>query len=131
MKIKIRKNQKVKKLSHPCKKQNSYKNWNKENDPNYLNYDYYHIPKEKKEKNNNHNISKHNKYYQKTEKNERNKKEKEKEIRKQGFLHTLNEYRDMNKNQRKKNDNFYYKVPIQITANSDGDKITSNNNSKI
>ena len=65
------------------------------------------------------------------QKNERNKKEKEKEIRKQGFLHTLNEYRDMNKNQRKKNDNFYYKVPIQITANSDGDKITSNNNSKI
>ena len=65
------------------------------------------------------------------QKNERNQKEKEKEIRMQGFLHTLNEYRDMNKNQRKKNDNFYYKVPIQIMANSDGDKITSNNISKL
>ena len=66
----------AKKSSHPWKKQNSYKNWNKENDPNYLNYDYNHIPKEKKEKNNNHNISKHNKYFQKTEKNENFEKNK-------------------------------------------------------
>jgi hypothetical protein len=54
-------------------------------------------------------------------KNLRNKKEKEKENRMQGFLYSLNEYRDMNKNTRKKNDNFCYKVPILIMANSDGD----------
>ena len=65
------------------------------------------------------------------QKNERNEKEKEKEIRMQGFLHTLNEYRDMNKNIRKKNDNFNYKVPIQIMANSDRDKISSFNTSKL
>ena len=52
--------------------------------------------------------------------NLRNKKEKEKENRMQGFMNTLNEYRDMNKNSRKKN-NFFYKVPILIIANSEGD----------
>jgi hypothetical protein len=51
----------------------------------------------------------------------RNQKEKEKEIRMQGFLHTLNEYRDMNYNQRKNKDHFSYKVPILIRANSDID----------
>ena len=51
----------------------------------------------------------------------RNQKEKEKEIRMQGFLHTLNEYRDMNYNQRKNKDHFYYKVTILIIANSDID----------
>ena len=50
----------------------------------------------------------------------RNKKEKQKENRIQGFMNTLNEYRDMNKNSRKRN-NFFYKVPILIMANSEGD----------
>ena len=53
------------------------------------------------------------------QKNERNQKEKEKEIRMREFLHTLNEYRDMNKNIRIKNDNFSYKLPIIITSYSD------------
>ena len=52
--------------------------------------------------------------------NIRNKSEKVKENRIQGFMNTLNEYRDMNKNSRKKK-NFFYKVPILIMANSEGD----------
>ena len=55
------------------------------------------------------------------QKNVRNKKEKEKEIRMQGFMNKLNEYRDMNKSTRKKYNNFAYKVPILIMANSEGD----------
>ena len=65
------------------------------------------------------------------QKNERNPKEKAKEIRMQGFLHTLNEYRDMNKNQRIKNDNFSYKVPILIKTNSDYNDFSSMNNSNL
>ena len=53
--------------------------------------------------------------------NIRDKKQKEKENRMQGFLHMLNEYRDMNNDLRKKNNNFSYKVPILIRANSDID----------
>ena len=48
----------------------------------------------------------------------RNKIEKDRENRIQGFMNTLNEFRDMNKNSRKKN-NFFYKVPILIMANSE------------
>ena len=55
------------------------------------------------------------------QKNVRNKKEKEKEIRMQEFMNKLNEYRDMNKSTRKKYNNFAYKVPILIMANSEGD----------
>ena len=49
-----------KKSSNPWKRQTTSKNWNKENDQNYLNYDYYYPPKEKKEKNNYYNSSKYN-----------------------------------------------------------------------
>ena len=66
----------TKKASNPWKKKNSSKNWNKENDQNYLNYDYYYIPKEKKEKNNYYNSSRYNKYYQKNEKCENFEKNK-------------------------------------------------------
>jgi len=65
-----------KKSSNPWKKKNSSKNWNKENDQNYLNYDYYYIPKEKKEKNNYYNSSRYNKYCQKNEKCENFEKNK-------------------------------------------------------
>ena len=41
-------------------------------------------------------------------------KEKEKEIRMKEFINKLNEYRDMNKNNRKKKDIFSYKEPILI-----------------
>ena len=64
-------------------------------------------------------------------KNERNLKEKAKEIRMRGFLHTLNEYRDMNKDKRKRNDNFSYKVPILIKTNSDYNDFSSMNNSNL
>ena len=64
-------------------------------------------------------------------KNERNQKEKAKEIRMKGFLHTLNEYRDMNKDKRKRNDNFSYKVPILIKTNSDYNDFSSMNNSNL
>jgi hypothetical protein len=66
----------TKKASNPWKKKNSSKNWNKENDQNYLNYDYYYIPKEKKEKNNYYNSARYNKYYQKNEKCENFEKNK-------------------------------------------------------
>ena len=59
------------------------------------------------------------------QRNKRDKKEKEKENRMQGFLHTLNEYRDTNKIQRKKNNNFSYKMPLFISTNSDIDKNNS------
>ena len=59
------------------------------------------------------------------QRNKRDKKEKEKENRMQGFLHTLNEYRDTNKIQRKKNNNFSYKMPLLISTNSDIDKNNS------
>ena len=77
----------VKKSSNAWKKQNPSKNWNKENDPNYLNYDYYYIPKEKKEKNGFYNSSKYNnKYYQKKEKNENKENfEKNKNDKKMSF----------------------------------------------
>ena len=66
----------TKKASNPWKKKNSSKNWNKENDQNYLNYDYYHIPKEKKEKINYYISARYNKYYQKNEKCENFEKNK-------------------------------------------------------
>ena len=66
----------TKKASNPWKKKNSSKNWNKENDQNYLNYDYYYVPKEKKEKNNYYNSARYNKYYQKNEKCENFEKNK-------------------------------------------------------
>jgi hypothetical protein len=56
------------------------------------------------------------------QKNERDEREKDKEIRMQGFMNTLNDYRDMNKNIRMKNDNFSYKVPLLISSNSKNDK---------
>ena len=76
-----------KKSSNPWKRQNTSKNWNKENDQNYLNYDYYYPPKEKKEKNNYYNSSKYNnKYYQKKEKNENKENfEKNKNDKKMSF----------------------------------------------
>jgi hypothetical protein len=64
-------------------------------------------------------------------KNERNQKEKTKEIRMRGFLNTLNEYRDMNKDKRKRNDNFSYKVPILIKTNSDNNDFSNMNNSNL
>jgi hypothetical protein len=75
-----------KKVSNQWKKQNSSKNWNKENDSNYLNYDYYYLPKEKKEKNNYYNSFKYsnNKFYQKSEKNNEN-FEKNKNDKKMSF----------------------------------------------
>ena len=66
----------AKKSSNPWKKKNSSKNWNKENDPNFLNYNYYYFPKEKKEKNNFYNSSRYNNYYQKNEKSEKFEKNK-------------------------------------------------------
>ena len=51
----------------------------------------------------------------------RDEKEKEKEIRIKGFLHKLNEYRDINKIRRKKHNNFSYKEPINIMTNSEKD----------
>ena len=51
----------------------------------------------------------------------RDEKEKEKEIRIKGFLHKLNEYRDINKIRRKKHNNFSYKEPINIMTNSGKD----------
>ena len=51
----------------------------------------------------------------------RDEKEKEKEIRIKGFLHKLNEYRDMNNKKRKKHNNFSYKEPINIMTNSGKD----------
>ena len=76
----------TKKVSNQWKKQNSSKNWNKENDPNYLNYDYYYLPKEKKEKNNYYNSFKYsnNKHHQKDEKNNEN-FEKNKNDKKMSF----------------------------------------------
>ena len=56
------------------------------------------------------------------QKNDRGEREKDKEIRMQGFMNTLNDYRDMNKNIRMKNDNFSYKVPLLISSNSKNDK---------
>ena len=43
----------------------------------------------------------------------------------QGFMNTLNDYRDMNKNIRMKNDNLSYKVPLFISSNSKNDKFES------
>ena len=51
----------------------------------------------------------------------RDEKEKEKEMRIKGFLHKLNEYRDMNDKKRKKHNNFSYKEPINIMTNSGKD----------
>ena len=59
------------------------------------------------------------------QKNERDEREKDKENRMQGFMNTLNDYRDMNKNIRMKNDNLSYKVPLFISSNSKNDKFES------
>ena len=63
-------------------------------------------------------------------KNLRNQKEKVKQMRMREFLSTLNEYRDINKNQRIKNNYYSYKVPILITTSYDGDKFSIMDNSK-